>query len=111
MTQKRTAGAVWSTRAVRDLEQIADYIARDDREAGRRWVNKLKQTGDKAAYMPLAARIVPEFQRNDIREVFLGRYRIVYIIRDTHILVLTVFFGGRRFPYEALLGASLSSMM
>ena len=41
--------------------------------------------------MPHAGRVVPEFDRDDIREVIVGNYRIVYRVRATEVLVLTVF--------------------
>ncbi|WP_411727483.1 type II toxin-antitoxin system RelE/ParE family toxin [Methyloglobulus sp.] len=60
---------------------------------GKKWVAKLRQRARSAADTALAGRIVPEFNQNDIREVFLGNYRIVYRVRDDGILVLTVFEG------------------
>ena len=85
----------WSARAMRDLDQIALYIARDNPRAARKWINKLKKTVEHAARMPLAARVAPEIQRDDVREVFLRSYRIVYGVRDDHIFVFTVFGGGK----------------
>ncbi len=40
-------------------------------------------------------RKVPEFDREDIREVVLGGYRLVYRVRTDAIEVLTVFDGRR----------------
>ncbi len=59
----------WSARAMRDLDQIALYIARDNPQAARKGINKLKKTVEHAARMPLAARVAPEIQRDDVREV------------------------------------------
>lgn len=50
----------------------------------------------------MVARVVPEVQRDDIREVFLHTYRIVYGIRDDHIIVFTVFGGGKLLPQESV---------
>lgn len=90
----------WSIGAMRDLDQIATYIARDNPKAAREWIAKLRQT----AQMPLAARIVPEIQRDDVHEVFLRSYRIVYGVRDGHIFVFTVFGGGKTLTEDAVLG-------
>jgi hypothetical protein len=46
--------------------------------------------------------VVPELQRNDVREVFLRTYRIVYRIRKGTIDVLTVFEGHRLFEADKL---------
>lgn len=48
-----------------------------------------------AANHPEAGRVVPEFGREDIREVFLRSYRIVYLIEEDATVVLTVFEGHR----------------
>ncbi len=100
---KTKAGSIrWSARALRDLDQIAAYIARDNPKAARLWVGKLRKTGESAARMPLAAHIVLEIQRDDIREVFLSSYRIVYGVREDRIFVLTVFGGGKQLPEDAV---------
>jgi hypothetical protein len=48
-----------------------------------------------AERQPLAGRVVPELQRDDIRELLLRTYRIVYRLRPAEIHVLTVFEGHR----------------
>ncbi len=49
-----------------------------------------------AARHPLSGRPVPELLRDDVREVFLKQYRIVYQVTERHCLVLTVFEGHKR---------------
>ncbi|MEL6338556.1 MAG: type II toxin-antitoxin system RelE/ParE family toxin [Myxococcota bacterium] len=100
---KREARSIrWSFRALRDLDEIATYIARDSPRAARTWIDKLRTTAERAARMPLAARVVPEIQRDDVREVFLRSYRIVYGVRDDHIFVFTVFGGGKLLSESAV---------
>jgi addiction module RelE/StbE family toxin len=96
MSKRKARTIRWSANAMRDLDQIAAYIARDNPQAARKWIAKLRKTAESAARMPLAARIVPEIQRDDVREVFLRSYRIVYGVRDDHIFVFTVFGGGKQ---------------
>jgi addiction module RelE/StbE family toxin len=87
----------WTERARRDLLAIGRYIARDNPAAARQWVERLRERARQAAVAPLAGRVVPELQRDDIREVFLRTYRIVYRVREEAIDVLTVFEGHRHF--------------
>jgi toxin ParE1/3/4 len=86
---------LWTHRSRRDLLEIGGYIARDNPQRARRWVGRLRLRARKAAEMPNAGRIVPEFQREDVREVFLQSYRIVYQVREDAVVVLTVFEGHR----------------
>jgi toxin ParE1/3/4 len=90
----------WSRRAEADLEEIHDYIADDDPAAAKRWIEKLLERGRKAGIVPLAGRVVPEFKREDLREVFVRTYRIVYRITSHEVQVLTVFEGHRLFPTD-----------
>jgi toxin ParE1/3/4 len=52
--------------------------------------------------MPLAGRRVPEFDRDDLREVIKRGYRIVYLVTDAQIKILTVRDGHRRLPGNIL---------
>ncbi len=88
----------WSRRAVRDLVEIGEFIAADDPAAARRWVDRLRERALRAAALPHGGRIVPELKRDDVREVFLKTYRIVYRILPRQIAVITVFEGHRELP-------------
>jgi plasmid stabilization system protein ParE len=90
----------WTERALSDLEAIADYIARDDEGAAERWVMKPVDAADKAAHAPLAGRRVPEIGREDVREIFLRTYRIVYRVGPSRVELLTVFEGSQLFPND-----------
>ena len=92
----------WTKRARRDLIEIGRYIARDKPEAARRWVERLRQRARDAAETPLFGRKVPEVDREDVREVLLRGYRIVYRIHASEIRVLTVFEGHRLLPREVM---------
>src|SRR5688572_27040959 len=91
----------WSPRARRDLLEIGRFMGRDDPLAARRWVERLRERARAAAAIPLAGRKTPEFDREDIREVLLLTYRIIYRVRADEIQVLTVLEGRR------LLGAEV----
>ena len=90
----------WSLRAKNDLLDIARYIAADDAAAARAWVEKLREQVRRVAGTPHAGRRVPELQREDLREVLLRHYRIVYRVEPHGIVVLTVFEGHRLLPRD-----------
>ena len=70
--------------------------------AAQKWIERLRKRARSAASSPRAGRHVPEVEREDVREVILGAYRIVYRVLDGTIHVLTVFEGHRQFPKEAV---------
>lgn len=44
---------------------------------------------------PLIGRVVPEFNRQDLREVIFRGYRIVYLVQNDEVLILRVVHGAR----------------
>jgi plasmid stabilization system protein ParE len=99
-TRSTSPNIAWSARSLRDLEAIEQFIAHDDPVAATRWVMKLITTAERAAKLPTAGRVVPEKRRDDIREVRLKTYRLVYAVHERGITVLTVFEGHKLFADE-----------
>lgn len=90
----------WTETALQDLLTIRRYIASDNPTAAKRWVERLRERARNILYAPLAGRKVPEFLRDDIRELIEGNYRIVYQVLEDRLVILTVFEGHRLFPAE-----------
>ena len=91
----------WTQRSIQDLRAIGTFISQDNPGGARRWVARLRERARRAAPLPYSGRQVPELDREDVREVFLGSYRIVYRIFPDFIEVLTIFEGHRLFPEGA----------
>jgi toxin ParE1/3/4 len=89
---------VWTPRAQRRLQEIHEYIAQDQPVNAARWMARVLDRGEQIGEQPRSGRIVPEYQRETIREVFEGNYRIIYRIRSQQVDVLTVRHGARRLP-------------
>ena len=92
----------WSHRAARDLRDIGRFIARDNPSAARRWLETLRQQAKRAAQLPMSGRMVPEYHRERLREIVHKNYRIVYLVGDGAVHVLTVFEAHRLFPDEVV---------
>ena len=84
---------VWTDRALQNLVEIEEYIATDSPQAAVRWVDRLIAAGIEAAAQPMLGRVVAEKVRDDVREVPVKRYRIVYQILEKRAAILTVFEG------------------
>ena len=83
----------WTETARQDLQANRRYVAADNPTAAKRWVNGLRERTRNTLYSPLAGCKVPEFLRDDIRELIEGNYRIVYRIFEDRLVILTVFEG------------------
>ncbi|MCB0807275.1 MAG: type II toxin-antitoxin system RelE/ParE family toxin [Bacteroidales bacterium] len=86
---------IWTGRALSDLEDIRDYIAKDSDKYARLTIEKLINTARLIENHPLAGRIVPEINIEEIREIISGNYRIIYHYQPkSHVYILTVHHGS-----------------
>ena len=81
---------IWRPRALRRLDDIADFIADDHPEAAQRLVAGIFAAVERLENFPLSGRIVPEVNRGNIREVIHRKYRIIYRVRSKTVDILTV---------------------
>ena len=87
-----------SLQAKADLRRIGHRIARDNPAAAVAWVQRLQDRARLAGQAPWRGRKVPEVDRDDIREAIVGNYRIVYIVQERSVQILTIFEGHRLLP-------------
>jgi len=81
----------WTDRAINDLQDIADYIARDSIRYAQLTVDKLFNHPAILIDKPDLGRIVPEFEDETIRELIKGNYRIIYRkVTEFRIDIITV---------------------
>lgn len=80
-----------------DLEEIADYIARDNPRRALSFVRELRDRCKKIASFPNAARLRPELGEG-IRTVAYGRYVICYTVQPGEVRIERIVQGGRNLP-------------
>jgi len=85
---------VWSTKALADVDAIANYIAADSASYARTVVRKIQTSTRSLADFPFAGRVVPEVGES-FREVFAYSYRVIYQVRQDIVLVTAVIHGSR----------------
>ena len=87
----------WLRRALRNLDEEAEYIARDDREAAARIVDRIATSVERLATYPASGRIgrVP-----GTRELVVSGtpYVAAYRVRGETVEILRVFHGARKWP-------------
>ena len=87
---------VWTDTAKRNLRTIHDCIAQNSPAYANRMVDRLTSRSKQIGDFPLSGRVVPELDVDQIREVFLRPYRIIYHIRPGHVDVIGVLHMSRR---------------
>jgi len=81
---------IWSPLAVERLENIFEYIATDNKSAAKKLVSRIFKKVETLSRNPERGRKVPEANREEIREIFEGEYRIIYRMESKKISILTI---------------------
>ncbi len=89
---------IWSPRAASGLEEICDYIANDSEHYARIFAQRIVAIVEKIPAFPYVGRIVPEYQKEDLRERIFQNYRIVYRIKPEAIEIVVVVHSARLLP-------------
>ena len=88
----------WTTYATEDLISIQDHIARDSHQYAVVVVDRILHRAIQLESFPESGSVVPEYNRDDIREIFVHSYRIVHQLRPDEVRILTVCHGANPLP-------------
>ncbi len=81
---------IWSDPAKADLRSIHDFIAHDSRHYAKKVTQDIAAKTDILNKLPRMGRVVPELGNENIRELSLYSYRIIYEIKSQSTSVLAV---------------------
>ncbi len=87
---------IWSDSASDDLESTAAYISRDSSAYAASFVNRVLDAAKSVQHMPESGGIVPEFDRQELREVLVGNYRVVYLLSISAVAIVAIIHGARK---------------
>ena len=85
----------WAARARSDVRELRAYIAQDSPYYARQFVARILKTIAKLIEHPKIGRPVPEAKRDDVRELIVQDYRIIYVIQPDTTYIVTVVHGAR----------------
>lgn len=86
---------VWTEYAYSQLDDAMAFIARDRPETAMAWLELILDEGASLAELPDRGRIVPESSREDVRELIISPYRLIYR-RDADCVTITMVSHERR---------------
>ncbi len=89
---------VWTNHSLSDLDQIANYIASGSNAYASGFVRQIMARADSLELFPMAGAIVPEIDRDDIRETFVKKYRLIFQVDQNEVRILAVIHGARELP-------------
>lgn len=85
----------WTETASEDALSIHAYIAKQSELYADAVYEKLLVRAQQLLNHPQLGSILPELERDDVREVFVHSFRLVYQVLPDEIRVLTVIHGAR----------------
>ena len=85
----------WTEAAWSDLEEAADYIARDSPHYATAFVRETRDATRSLAYLAERGRVVPEFDDTSIRELFVRSYRLIYQVTEQVVYIIGFVHGAR----------------
>ena len=87
----------WTEDAKVDLAEIKAHIADDSRENAKRLIKRIR-AAVKAIHFPESGSRVLQFDKVELREIYVGNYRVIYRVVKNEIWVYRVIHGARRLP-------------
>ena|SRR5688572_30521164 len=88
----------WSAEALDCIERIHEYIAIRNPVNAARVVSRIVGAVSLLSHSPSMGRAVPRYERFELRELIRRPYRIVYVKRDSRIVVLAIGDSRRDLP-------------
>jgi plasmid stabilization system protein ParE len=88
----------WSDKAKTRLREIHDYIAQDSPIRAKQVVDRLTRRSERLALDHRVDRRVPEYLREDLREVLDRPFRLIYLVSEERIEIVTVKHYRQRLP-------------
>jgi len=87
----------WTAPARADLRKIFAYIAEDSKYYARRVVQNIVEKTEALNDLPEIGRVVPEIGEENIRELMVYSYRLVYEVKNSDVEILAIIHGKRDF--------------
>ena len=87
----------WSVPARNDLKQIHDYIAKDSKYYARKVIQEIVAKTETLTELTEIGRIVPEISDQNIRELIVYSYRLIYEMSGAGVEILAIIHGRRDF--------------
>lgn len=81
---------IWAPLAEEQVAEAFAYIAAERPAAGLKWFERIVAATESLSELPDQGRMVPEAQRQSVRELLVEPYRVVYFRGDDGLLILTV---------------------
>ena len=84
----------WTTLALKDLEEMRNYIQQDNPDAAKREAERIRKSVERLVHFPRRGRQLMSV--SSVRELLSGNYRIFYRVISSQIQIARVYHMKRR---------------
>jgi len=85
----------WSREAISDIVSIAEYIETNSEYYASAFTTEIFEKAETLENFPRRGRIVPGFLIENLREIFIGDYRLIYKVDSSLISIIAIIHGSR----------------
>jgi plasmid stabilization system protein ParE len=93
---------IWSQPAREDLRLIHQYIAHDSKRYAKRVIQDISDKVKVLTDLPQLGRVVPEVSEENVREIGMYSYRILYEVMANTLIIHGVIHKRRHFKPDDL---------
>ena len=90
------AELTWTDQAIDDLDSACEYIARQAPRSADMVARRITAAVARLIDFPRSGRIVPEVGRDDVRELIVVSYRIIYRLNPDLVEIVAIHHGSKR---------------
>ena len=91
---------IWTVSAFHDLQCIVDFISEDSTYYAMTFYDDVMDKAQTLSEFPHRGRIVPEMGNPNMRELFVHRYRLIYKVIDSTVIIITIIHGARDYTSQ-----------
>jgi len=85
----------WTDNALKELDNIANFISKDSPKYAQILVKQIYEMISHLEQFPKFGRKVPEYNDPNLREILYKNYRIIYLIKQKHIEIISIIHGSQ----------------
>jgi toxin ParE1/3/4 len=86
---------IWAEPALEDVREILEFVGKDSRRYALKLGDRIMESPRGLGSQPFSGGRVPEFDHDEIREVLVRPYRIIYNVRGADCYIVAVIHGAR----------------
>lgn len=88
----------WTQSAISDLAAIYERIEADSPRYAVAVVDRITRRTTQIAVFPRSGQMVPEYQREDVREIIEYSYRVLYYVGGSVVSIIALIHGAQPLP-------------